>query len=145
VSVEHFFDPRLPARFWSKVRYDTESGCWIWIASTNGTGYGQLSTSRHTVFRGNPTTAHRFAYFALVGDVPWDRELDHRCRTPLCCNPAHLEAVTHQINMSRGHFGSLTHCRHGHPFSGDNLKITKWGRRCRTCIKHRNDARGSHV
>lgn len=30
-------------------------------------------------------------------------ELDHLCRRPACCNPDHLEPVTHRTNMRRAY------------------------------------------
>jgi hypothetical protein len=37
---------------------------------------------------------------------------------------------------------SLTHCKHGHPLSGDNLYLPpgRWQRQCWTCIKRRDKA-----
>jgi hypothetical protein len=37
----------------------------------------------------------------MVGPVPEGLELDHLCENPPCCNPAHLEPVTHAENNRR--------------------------------------------
>lgn len=131
-----FADPRLPARFWAKVRLD-ESGCWAWIASVNSNGYAQIS------WQGSPKGAHRVAYEALVGVVPSGLQLDHLCRIRSCVNPAHLEPVTGVENWRRGMSASAlnarkTHCHIGHPLSGANLIVYRNGdRSCRACALER--------
>jgi hypothetical protein len=127
-------DPRLPARFWSKVR--ETPGCWEWTGAKHPAGYGQLTVNKVTVY------VHRVAYEALVGPIPDGLYIDHLCRTRSCVRPNHLEAVKNGTNVLRG-FGRgainarKTHCaREGHPLSGDNLYVTRSGRRrCRTCIR----------
>jgi hypothetical protein len=87
-------------RFWPQVdksgppsRYRPDLGpCWLWLGPLNRHGYGIYSNKR----------THRIAYELLVGAVPRGLELDHLCRVRNCCNPAHLEAVTHQVNAKRG-------------------------------------------
>jgi len=90
-------------------------------------------------------SVHRVVYLALVGD-PGDADLDHLCRNRACCNPDHLEAVTHQTNINRGLAAQTTKakyaehlfCPAGHPLFGENLyaHTTKAGyvnKQCRTC------------
>lgn len=83
-------------RFWSKVDQSAgPDGCWPWTRATSAKGYGKyMPTTSHV-------GAHRVAYEYLVGPIPDGLELDHLCRNVLCCNPAHLEPVTHQENMRR--------------------------------------------
>lgn len=50
----------------------------------------------------------------LFGPVPAPLEIDHLCRNPACCNPAHLEAVTRSVNALRGHAA-----RRGVPWSAE--------------------------
>lgn len=71
--------------------------CWIWTGSRSPDGYG-----RH-----GGTYAHTLLYEAHVGPVPEGQELDHLCRVPACCNPDHLEPVTHAENVRRA-IGKLT-------------------------------------
>lgn len=141
--------PTLLERFWSKVdkngpvpAYRPALGpCWIWTARCRP--YGVFSLPRvlgalKTVY------AHRFAYELLVGPIPEGLELDHLCRVPRCCNPAHLEPVTRRENQRRG-FGPpgvnarKTHCLRGHPFEGSNLIVLRRGGRCcRLCAALRH-------
>jgi HNH endonuclease len=58
--------------------------CWIWEGGLRH-GYG----------------AHHVAWRQRYGPVPDGLELDHLCRIKACCNPDHLEAVTHAENVHR--------------------------------------------
>jgi hypothetical protein len=116
--------------FWERVLPEPNSGCWLWNGSYNGRGYGALS------WEGKSQYAHRFSYTLARGPIPADLELDHLCRTLGCCNPDHLEAVTHQVNVLRGEAPTArnakkTHCPRGHPLT--DLFIKGRGRRCETC------------
>lgn len=118
-------DERLPARFWSKV-YPADNGRWLWIGAKGSKGYGNLCVGKRFL------NAHRASYSALIGDVPQGLVLDHLCRTRLCVNPAHLEAVTQQVNLLRGEGvtarnAAATTCKLGHPLTGRD------GRGCRYC------------
>jgi hypothetical protein len=63
------------------------------------------------------------------GPIPDGKELHHRCGVYACWNPEHLEPVTHAENQR--HLRK-THCKHGHPLSGGNLRISPNGTRaCR--------------
>ena len=126
-------DPRLPECFRSKVGVCEVTGCWLWKAQISSTGYG--------VYRSKPS--HRFAYTALVGEIPDGLQIDHLCRNRACCNPGHLEPVTCRENLLRGETlaaanAAKTHCPAGHPYAGDNLKIKRGGRCCRECERARS-------
>jgi len=118
------------ARFWSKVS-KTEN-CWNWTGWLR-LGYGQFNVGRRKF------AAHRVAYELTVGPIPEGMQLDHLCRNTRCVNPAHLEPVTPVENTHRGTQPAAdnarkTHCKNGHPLSGDNLQIVFNGRRrCRIC------------
>ena len=129
-------DPRLPPRFWRKIRV-LSNGCWEWTASKRSRGYGQFAI-RH----GFPVSSHRLVYETLIGPIAEGLESDHLCRNPACCNPVHLEMVTHQVNVSRGIAGAVnrarqlakTHCLRGHPLDKANVYHHKDGKRhCHTC------------
>jgi hypothetical protein len=69
--------------------------------------------------------AHRAVWTLLVGPVPDGMEIDHLCRIRSCCNPDHMEIVSHAENMRRR--GSQGLCRAGHPMTPDN--VVRNGRR----------------
>jgi len=135
--VTCFDDGRLPARFWSKVSPDPNSGCWLWTACLNEGGYGVFS------WRGKMHYAHRVAYAVLVGLIPDGFQCDHLCRARSCVNPDHIESVTQQENIRRGKGGQhqvmKTHCPQGHEYAGDNLYVPPGGgRECRECKREGN-------
>lgn len=134
-------------RFWSKV-VETPSGCWEWQAARDKDGYGRIGNGGRTF------ATHRIAYRWFKGPIPSWLQVDHGCRNRACVNPAHLELVTGQVNISRGETGQWirerqlrlpftryrpTHCKRGHPLEGDNLIIRSdnGGRRCKTCQNER--------
>jgi hypothetical protein len=52
-------------------------------------------------------------------------------------NPAHLEPVTHRVNVLRG-TALVTSCPSGHPYDDNNTSVSPRGHRmCRAC--HRFD------
>lgn len=111
--------------------------CWIWTGHRNGDGYG-------VCFRdGKQKYVHRLTYELYRQPIPAGLVIDHLCRVRECCNPEHLEAVTHAENIRRGESpyakkARKTHCVNGHPF---DLLNTIWktfpnggtGRQCRAC------------
>lgn len=127
----------MDERFWAKV--EKTDGCWLWRGNLSPAGYGQTYSpaTRQTAL------AHRITYQALVGPIPEGLVLDHLCRTPACCNPAHLEPVTGEENFRRSPIwvGNKTHCPQGHPYAGANLRHKPdGGRRCRECYRQRAEA-----
>lgn len=79
-----------------ETRHKVQGSCWHWCGEINRNGYGRvwLDGVRHMV--------HRLFWTVLVGDIQDGLILDHLCRRRSCCNPAHLEPVTHQENTARG-------------------------------------------
>jgi hypothetical protein len=122
------------ARVESRLVY-TESGCWEWTGAIVN-GYGQAKIGHR--LRG----VHRFSYEHHVGPVPAGLEIDHLCKNKRCCNPAHLEAVTHRENVLRGEspsakYARATHCKHGHEWTPENTGRDGSSRRCLTCKRKR--------
>ena len=75
------------------------SPCHLWTGPTSGTGrggnYGRMSLDGQTV------ATHIVAYTHYFGFIPGKKQIDHKCTNRLCCNPAHLEMVTHKQNQRR--------------------------------------------
>lgn len=70
------------------------SGCWEWVGSKDGRGYGVFC-------RGNKTCrAHRISYEAYKGKIPADMVICHSCDNPSCINPDHLRVGTMKENMA---------------------------------------------
>ena len=116
---------------------DPATGCWIWKGKPKDTGYGQVKIGGRN---GRVVDAHQAVYELVVGPVPSGKELDHLCRTPLCVNPAHLEPVTHRVNVLRGESPAArasraTACPQGHPYDAQNTYVRPdgRGRGCRAC------------
>lgn len=139
---------QLTDRFWNKVNkngptspHKPELGpCWIWTGSVAAkrpscpTGYGRFLVS------GKVYQAHRLSFVNSGKKILEGLQIDHLCRTPLCVNPDHMEAVTSMVNTQRNNSPQginyrKTHCVRGHEFNRDNSILTGGGRDCRKC-KH---------
>ena len=133
------------ARFERHISPEPNSGCWLWLGTVAGAGYGQFQYGGRLPM-GERIGAHRFAFMVWKED-PKGLQVLHRCDVPCCVNPDHLFLGTVTDNMrdmvsKRRH--RLTNrplenrrkstCRHGHPLSGQNLWVRKDGSRiCKTC------------
>jgi hypothetical protein len=123
-------------RLMAKVQPVPWSGCWLWLAATNGDGYGVVW------FGGKLEQAHRVSYWLHRGQIPDGLELDHLCRVTFCINPDHLEPITHRENILRGNtrpYSPVTHCPRGHPYDEVNTyrffvgNGRELARNCRIC------------
>ncbi len=126
---------RLDARLIPILRGE-RMGCIEWSGYTIKTGsgrYGKISVG------GRSMMVHRLAYQRTRGPIPDGLVIDHLCRNTVCCNPLHLEAVTHRTNILRGEGHTARnarkrYCKRGHPLFGENLRITVNGyRNCQKC------------
>jgi hypothetical protein len=121
-----------------------ENGCWLWPGATFRGGYGNVSVVSSDGTRRN-AGLHRVVFEYIVGPIPEGLVLDHLpfCRTPACCNPAHLEPVTQQVNLLRGDTmtarrAAVTHCPAGHEYTSENTRRSSRGQRhCVACNTER--------
>lgn len=123
----------LRDRIEGSVAYEPNTGCWLWVRAKSVDGYGRIKID------GENVSAHRTSYAAYLGPIPEGLTIDHLCRTRLCVNPDHLEAVPMGVNVLRGmntaaQNARKTHCKRGHALEGGNLYVTRVGeRRCKQC------------
>lgn len=82
----------------TRIKIDVD-GCWIWQGPTSGNGrgggYGRMSLDGQTV------AVHLVMFTHVHGYIPGKKQVDHKCRKRLCCNPKCLELVTHKENQRR--------------------------------------------
>ncbi len=125
-------------KFWTFINAD--GVCWEWQGATNGKGKGR--GYGHLYLNGVHWMSHRLSWTLLIGIIPVDLELDHRCRNKICVCPDHLEPVTKKVNINRGavphvngrHNSIKTHCKRNHEFNEVNTYFRKNGSRdCRLC------------
>ena len=107
-----------------------ETGCWDWSSVTPRLGYGRVG------WNGGSMLSHRLAIQAFGGSLVDGLEVDHLCRNRACCNPEHVEQVTHAENIRRGdggkHIAARTCCPRGHPY--ERLR-SRGSRECSRCSK----------
>jgi hypothetical protein len=135
----------LKDRILALVVRDPETGCWEWLAATDGNGYARITVG------GKALLAHRVSHKEFIGPIPDGFTVDHvrarGCIRRDCTNPAHLEAVPHRVNLLRGETISArnaakTHCPAGHAYSIANTRIERDGsRKCRACDRERHAAK----
>lgn len=88
----------------SKLTLDENLGCWTLPLSAEYDEKGReryptLTSSRYAA---NGELAHRFVIRRLYGPLQTEEYLDHLCRVHVCCNPTHLDIVSHATNTRRG-------------------------------------------
>lgn len=134
--------PKEHKRIFKSISIDPSTQCWNWTGSLDGQGYGLVWFRRRT------ERIHRviFAWKVMPiprGDACRFAQLDHKvCQNRKCCNPEHLELVTHQVNTTRGIGPSGINARKTHCIRGHLLVTVSNGRRrdCRVCQNLRQKA-----
>lgn len=107
-------------RFFAKVDFrgpkqdHMKTRCWNWTACKDRKGYALFHAD-------GESRAHRWIWKQVAG--PIEEQLDHRCRNTSCVRPSHLRPCTNLENQQWKN-KQRTHCIHGHPLSGDNVRVT---------------------
>jgi len=116
----------------------TPGGCWEWQG-----GHGRVPWNYgEVIVQGRRWRVHRLTYTLAKGPIPKGLFVCHACDNPPCCNPKHLWVGSQGQNIrdarskNRHYRGAKTHCRRGHPLSGDNLRVSRLGfRNCKACSR----------
>lgn len=101
----------LIERFEDKYFIEPNSGCWLWMGSTFGFGYGRFW------FNKSEMPAHRWSYEYHKGPIPDGLCVLHKCDTPACVNPDHLflgtKADNNKDRENKGRNNYASGERHG--------------------------------
>jgi hypothetical protein len=87
-----------------RIAFDELRGCWDLPLDREHDEKGRArypQLSNHNINAKNEL-AHRFVIRRMFGAIATEQYLDHICRSHACCNPTHLEIVSHTTNTRRG-------------------------------------------
>lgn len=131
-------------RIMRRIDASDQDACWLWPGAKMPKGYGLIQMGRGA---GN-AYVHRVTYEALHGPIGAGLQLDHLCRNPPCCNPAHLEPVTPRENLIRGASPAAAaarrnECINGHEYTDENTYVYRGTRQCRICRSAHRSASAS--
>ena len=130
------------------------NGCLEWTGYIED-GYGRMRRGDKVV------RTHRLAWEFVNGSIPDGLDVLHHCDNRPCCQTdptpgypeGHLFLGTHADNNAdrdakgRCRAGIVntakTHCPQGHPYAGENLRVVRGGRQCKTCIRARDRVRSA--
>ena len=87
------FDADFITRFEAKI--NKTDGCWEWVASCAGAGYGQMKLPKQR----KQEYSHRLAYMIYKGPIAEGQFVCHTCDNTKCCNPDHLFLGTQKENL----------------------------------------------
>lgn len=145
-------------RFLALVRIVPDGGCWEWQGSRSKDGYGQFVLDGRRGHKKIRVSPYRWIWeFTHNQPMPEGTEPDHTCNNRKCCNPAHIEPVTHSENQKRSYQRGRkrtgrdytarprpTHCPRGHEYTPENTMPGK-ALKCRACNRAWCIARNERV
>lgn len=76
---------------------EPNSGCWLWEGAVDKNGYDTIRFSIDSVNKN--FFAHRISFIIEHGEIPTNKQINHKCDNKLCISPYHLYAGTQQDNM----------------------------------------------
>ena len=93
--------PKISVRFLSKLKENTDTGCWEYTGACLKDKNGN---AKYGIFWDGNTSrlAHRYAYLTFLSDNIGDNDvIHHTCNNPKCCNwEKHLAVATHKENTA---------------------------------------------
>lgn len=123
------FIPRDAAYIENRSIPEPNSGCWLWTAGLDPTGYGKM------LFQGKCSTASRASFIIHGGVVPQGYEVDHICHTRACVNPEHLRVLTRSQNRALVRIPGGRNRASGHCWRGHIRVQTRSGGYCPVCSR----------
>lgn len=141
--------PTYRKRFYSKVKFQWPSACYVWRGATGISGnkkYGLFS------YYDRLQGAHRVALKLHGVEVPDDSHVHHKCGNTLCVRVDHLEVKNLEVKTPKEHSDEhperrrginnsvKTHCPHGHLYDDFNTYMWRGKRMCRICAAARRQA-----
>lgn len=139
----HVHKLRFPEDFHARTDKRGPGECWNWLGTSTPNGYGTFGGTAKYL---DTNSAHRIAYMLEYGPIPEGLVIDHTCKNRLCVNPAHLEAVTQQVNATRGDSPIMeayreNRCTRGHIRTPENTYTWHGHHHCLQCFEDRKEER----
>jgi hypothetical protein len=103
VNLPFPIEPEQAENFWSKVDktpgFGPDGDCWRWTAGMKSMGeYGGFYLRQINNTAGSHVVAYCLAHNHDYGELDEGLVVRHRCATPSCVNPKHLQLGTPQHN-----------------------------------------------
>lgn len=125
---------------------DPTLDCWEWGGQYNLDRYGVWDVYDVNGKRRSNFKVHRLAHELATERIPQGYVVHHTCGNRSCCNPAHLEAISHTEHSKREFSTfhrsmSSTHCKNGHEYTPENTSIRRGHRHCLACQRNTSKLR----